>query len=178
MAQQLEQRVKTLEYEIKILKNEVQRTLLDIQEQILIHYYPSLRTEESAPTKGVEQSMSSVQEKRQMLGAAASPPGPPGPPSPPKVNIMALSEWVSNTAQKIGKERITRLIPVCARKGILTPDIEKSLLRLTGFITEDEPSGPVAINDVLAALVSMNELLGRASDVDEALSVIEEAHLG
>ncbi len=28
---ELEQRVKTLEYEIKILKNEVQRTLLDIQ---------------------------------------------------------------------------------------------------------------------------------------------------
>ena len=175
MAQQLEQRVKTLEYEIKILKNEVQRTLLDIQEQILIHYYPSLRTEETATPKGVEQSMASIKEKRQQVGAAASPPSPP---SPPRVDVMALSEWVSSTAQKIGKERITRLIPVCARKGILTPDIEKSLLRLTGFITEDEPSGPVAINDVLAALVNMNELLGRASDVDEALSVIEEAHLG
>ena len=175
MAQQLEQRVKTLEYEIKILKNEVQRTLLDIQEQILIHYYPSLRTEETATPKGVEQSMASIKEKRQQVGAAASPPSPP---SPPRVDVMALSEWVSNTAQKIGKERITRLIPVCARKGILTPDVEKSLLRLTGLVTEDEPSGPVAVNDVLAALVSMNELLGRASDVDEALSVIEEAHLG
>lgn len=175
MAQQLEQRVKTLEYEIKILKNQVQRALLDIQEQILIHYYPSLRTEETATPKGIKQSMTSVQKKRQQMGAAASPPSPP---SPPQVDVMALSEWVSSTAQKIGKERITKLIPVCAGKGILTPDVEKSLLRLTGLVTEDEPSEPVAVNDVLAALVSMNELLGRASDVHEALSIIEEAHLG
>jgi len=51
----LEQKVKTLEYEIKILKNEIQRTLMDIQEQVLIHYYPSLRTEELAPTEGTIQ---------------------------------------------------------------------------------------------------------------------------
>jgi hypothetical protein len=169
MAQQLEQRVKTLEYEIKILKNQVQRALLDIQEQILIHYYPSLRTEESAPTKGDERSMASAREKGQLMGTAAS---------PPTVDVMALSEWVSSTAQKIGKERLTKLIPACTRKGILTPDVEKSLLRLTGLVADGEPSGPVAINDILAALVSINELLGRASDVDEALSVIEEAHLG
>jgi len=175
VAQQLEQRVKTLEYEIKILKNQVQRTLLDIQEQILVHYYPSLRTEELAPTEVIEQSMASVQEKRQMLGETASPPSPP---SPPQVDVMALSDWVSNTAQKIGTERITKLIPVCASKGILTPDLEKSLLRLAGLVTEDEPPKRVTVNDVLAALVSMNELLGRASDVDEALSIIEEANLG
>ena len=46
---ELDARVKALEYELKILKNEVQRTLLDIQEQILIHYYPSLRAEDSTP---------------------------------------------------------------------------------------------------------------------------------
>ena len=50
---ELDARVKALEYELKILKNEVQRTLLDIQEQILIHYYPSLRSEDTAPPADV-----------------------------------------------------------------------------------------------------------------------------
>jgi hypothetical protein len=45
---QLEQRVKSLEYEMKILKNQLQRALLDIQEQILIHEYPELRGERRA----------------------------------------------------------------------------------------------------------------------------------
>lgn len=45
---ELEQRVKTLEQEIKILKGQIQRTLLDVQEQLLIHYHPSLRTAESS----------------------------------------------------------------------------------------------------------------------------------
>lgn len=66
----LEQRVKALEYEMKILKNEVQRTLLDIQEQVLVHYYPSLRTEELVPT----QAMESIREKKRQLGKASNPP--------------------------------------------------------------------------------------------------------
>jgi len=54
---ELEQRVKTLEYEMKLLKNEVQRTLLDIQEQVLVHYYPALRTEEEKPSEGTIQAI-------------------------------------------------------------------------------------------------------------------------
>lgn len=38
----LENRVQELEEELKVLKNEIQTTLLDIQEQILSHYYPAL----------------------------------------------------------------------------------------------------------------------------------------
>jgi len=55
---------------MKILKNEVQRTLLDIQEQVLVHYYPSLRTEELVPT----QAMEFIREKKQQLGKASNPP--------------------------------------------------------------------------------------------------------
>jgi hypothetical protein len=60
----MEQRVKTLEYEMKILKNEIQQTLLDIQEQILLHYYSSLRTEETAPLDGLRQSVEAIQKKK------------------------------------------------------------------------------------------------------------------
>lgn len=48
----LEDRVKALETELKVLKNEIQTTLLSIQEQVLIHYYPSLRSESPAPAAG------------------------------------------------------------------------------------------------------------------------------
>jgi hypothetical protein len=60
----LERKVKTLEYEMKILKNEIQQTLLDIQEQLLIHYYPSLRTEETSPPEGILRSIEAIQKKK------------------------------------------------------------------------------------------------------------------
>ena len=47
----LETRVETLEHEFKILKNEIERTLLEIQNQVLVHYYPTLRAEDAAPSK-------------------------------------------------------------------------------------------------------------------------------
>ena len=49
----LEKRVETLEHEMKILKNEIESTLLEIQNQILIHYYPTLRAENPSLPKGV-----------------------------------------------------------------------------------------------------------------------------
>jgi len=61
---ELEQRVKTLEYELKILKNEIQRTLLDIQEQVLIHYYPALRSDDSAPPDGTLQAIEAIRSKQ------------------------------------------------------------------------------------------------------------------
>lgn len=45
----LETRVETLEHELNILKNEIEETLLEIQDQVLMHYYPSLRAEDSTP---------------------------------------------------------------------------------------------------------------------------------
>ncbi len=210
--QQLEQRVRSLEYEIKILKNEIQRTLLDIQEQILLHYYPSLRAEESAPAEGAIQSLESLREKRQQPGGAPNLPevnGASGPrtvrqvtledvkaaqaatPVSPEMEasaqpggqddqarIMALSGWVSSTAQKMGGERTAQLIQVCTSKGILAPALEGSLLRLTGLITGDNVPEQVAVNEILSALMKLNNLLGREASVEEALSIIEEANLG
>jgi hypothetical protein len=43
----IESRVEALEQELKILKNEIQSTLLEIREQVLNHYYPELRADET-----------------------------------------------------------------------------------------------------------------------------------
>ncbi len=42
----IETRLEKLEHEFKVLKNEIQATLLEIQEQVLNRYYPALRAEE------------------------------------------------------------------------------------------------------------------------------------
>lgn len=47
----LENRVETLEHDFKILKNEIQTILLEIQEQVLLHYYPELRGEDEVPSE-------------------------------------------------------------------------------------------------------------------------------
>lgn len=200
---ELEQRVKALEYDMKILKNEIQRTLLDIQEQILIHYYPSLRTEETAPSEGIIQALESVRAKRRDLPQEA--PASPikrvsleeiggeqeesnAPDEEPvaaqsttdtdKDIVVRLSGWVSSTARKIGGERTGKLIQAYTNRGIISSELESPLLRLVGLITDDEAPKKVAVNEVLKAVLHLNELLGRDSNAEEALSLIEEAELG
>lgn len=70
---ELEQRVKALEYEVKILKQDLQRVLLEIQEQVLIHYYPSLRADDTKPSDAIVQTVDNLRTKL----AAAPPPAKP-----------------------------------------------------------------------------------------------------
>ena len=209
--ERLEQRVKTLEYEFKILKNEIQRALLDIQEQILVHYYPALRSEQPTPAPEVVQSLGAIQEKRGAKEALAPPvERPAGEPLPvkkvslddvrkareeppaaaevrpstargPKTeppNVMALTEWVNASAAKIGKERATKLLEMVSQKGYLAGDVKDLLVKVCVATASEGPVGKVATNDTLSALLKLNELLGRGTNVEEALSLIDEAKLG
>jgi hypothetical protein len=262
--QRLEQRIKQLEYEFKILKNEIQRTLLDIQEQILVHYYPALRAEEEAPAQEVQQAFESVREKRGTLGGevrvaapsssgampapaplpvqsapapammsmpAAAPAAMPaaatmvampspapvmdttpavkkvsleevrrtrevptgdmemiGAPSPQaaaeatrgmdQASVVALSNWVTTSVAKIGTERTRKLIDVSAQRGFVANEIKDTLVRLAMLGGGMDPGEKVAVNEILNALLKLGELLGRGTNVEEALSVIEEAKLG
>ena len=67
VTKELEQKVKALEYDVKALKSEFQRSLLDMQEQLLIHYYPSLRADDASPTEGVIQSLQQIRQKKAEL---------------------------------------------------------------------------------------------------------------
>lgn len=200
---ELEQRVKALEYEIKILKNEIQRTLLDIQEQILVHYYPALRSEESAPSDGTLQAIEAIRAKQVNLAPPPSVPVPvakkvtldeiratsnataapqpavasPSAPVGDQAVMVKLSGWVSDSAAKLGSERTTKLIQTYIDKGILSIETKDVLLRMASLNKEAAPE-KVAANEILAAILKLDEMLGRAADIEEALAVIEEANLG
>ncbi len=115
---ELEQRVKTLEYEIKILKNEVQRTLLDIQEQVLIHYYPTLRMEETKPSEGTVLTIEQLRARNPAPAAPAVPPAaPPAPSVPPAAPAVASVEAAAPMVKKVSLEEIRQ-----AQKELATED--------------------------------------------------------
>ncbi len=193
---ELEQRVKTLEYEMKILKNEIQRTLLDIQEQVLVHYYPALRTEEAGPSDGTIQAVEALRAK-QVPAPAPAAPAPVAPiveavpaPAAKKVSLdevrsntggagaslPKLLEWVMNSGGKIGGPRTVKVIDIYGRKGYMPADVKSSLMAVASL--NKETPEKVAANDVLNGILELDKLLGRAANPDEALALIEEASLG
>jgi hypothetical protein len=201
---ELDQRVKALEYEIKILKNEIQRTLLDIQEQVLIHYYPTLRSDDSLPPEAIAQAFSAKQAAA-ALPAAGPAPAPAPIPAVKKVSLediraqsepgaaltaaapartgsdqsimVNLSEWVSTNAPKIGGERIGKIVEVCGNKGIIPAETKAVLVRIAS-LSKDAAPDKVPVNEILNTLLKLDGVLGRAADVEEALVLIEEAGLG
>ena len=82
----LEDRVRELEEELKVLKNEIQTTLLDIQEQILSHYYPSLY-----PSANKEANLAQVSVARQAAETGVYPPTPPTPAAVPSAPAQAAA---------------------------------------------------------------------------------------
>jgi hypothetical protein len=199
MLVELEQRVKTLEYEMKILKNEVQKTLLDIQEQVLIHYYPTLRTEETKPSEGLVQAIEALRSKQAKLEEAPDPPAAkkvtlnemrggaarPVQASPTfaangaldQAAMIKLSGWASDSAAKIGKERTGKLVTLCGSRGILTPEVRDVLLRVASSSKAAAP-GKTSANDMVGVILKLDELLGRAADVEEARGLVGQVNLG
>ena len=202
---ELEKRVLAFEYEIKILKNEIQRVLLDVQEEILIHYYPSLETEEDASSQGIMPFLESTHDSLEMTSEppetptpivikpttleairsqAATAPSPEeqGPPQRQAADspaaILELSSWVSSSVETMGAERTSRLVETCSVRGLLDPDTKDVLLRLVSMSRGGESPEIVAVNEVLGLVLKLSELLGSDTDIDKVLSLIEEAGLG
>ncbi|MBI4671089.1 MAG: hypothetical protein HY741_05415 [Chloroflexi bacterium] len=232
---ELEQRVKALEYEMKVLKSEIQRTLLDIQEQILVHYYPALRTEETGVPESAVQTVEALRarpsgpdgdsgasraakpdgldaargaaEQNQPLAVRVSEPGNSAPqPEPartetpaPKVRQVTLDEvrstqvetlspettsqmsrlleWALNGAAQIGLERLKPLIQQAAKQKILSPDLQDVLIRIAPLNRRTAPD-TVGMREVIQVITQLDVILGRPTDIQEALALIEEAKIG
>jgi hypothetical protein len=110
---------------------------LDIQEQVLLYYYPALRTEESSPSEGPVQAIEALRSRQ-------AKPEAPNPSVAKKITLdeahrgaarlvqatpafaangaldqaamLKLSGWASDSAAKIGKERTGKLVTLCGRR--------------------------------------------------------------
>lgn len=69
---QLEQRIATLENEVKTLKDEVRRILLDIQEQLLIHYDLS-PSDDSVLSQDTQDALAAIRRKQATLSDTDAP---------------------------------------------------------------------------------------------------------
>ncbi len=154
----MEQRVKTLEQEMKILKNQIQKTLLDVQEQVLLRHHPSLRSAEGngngnghaaatnnkladinyqddpptpAPTPLVRQV--SLADLRSAAAPANTPPLTTGPD-----NFAALATWVAESVSQVGAERTRKILALRAAASGIPPHIHDTLNELITLYNDDE----------------------------------------
>jgi hypothetical protein len=211
---EIEERLKILEGEMKILKNEIQSALLDIQEQILSHYYPVLRAEEIAPPASVKESYEGIrtEQKRRDAAKESREEEAPTRPKTKKVSldeirakatvveeepfpleeigaeaaaeeeretdpgiVVELAAWLNDSVEKIGGDRISRLIDGYAAEEFITSDVEDILTGLIALNGDGEPPGEVKMTDTLDVILKLNKILKvKKADVALALSFIEE----
>lgn len=207
-----EDRLRALEDEVGVLKDQIRHTLLEIQEQVLIHYYPDLRAQAAAPPDvalpslrrgGAGQSgrsLSGVQRVSvQGQEGAASPDGPD--PSAGDglhlplgaeaqaapleageggkwATVTALLSWASNSVERIGRERTTKAIEICARGGYLDAQVKETLLQLIALSDDERRVEQVSVRIVRDVLAELNEALGQAPDAAAANWLLEEVSIG
>lgn len=90
----LEQRVQQLEQELEILKNQIQTTLLEIQDRMLTQTYPMLRTAEDRPSTPA---------------AASATPTPQPQPNTPRPPLLAVPDEPSDGDVKVRRVNLEEL---------------------------------------------------------------------
>lgn len=159
----LEERVDLLEAEFKILKNQIQGVLLDIQEQVLVHYYPLLRSYdddtglEDADT-GVAVVVGAVNTGVSLEAATPQKSSPvptqpaeiPGVATSPDVDVemtgaavasgipwetfTQMLDWVYEMVGKIGAERTRKAVELYVRKEGLSSEVRDTLFQLIALL--------------------------------------------
>ena len=89
------------------------------------------------------------------------------------VTIAGLTQWVTDTVKRLGREKTETILDISEIVGLLTPELKNILVR---FIerTSDEYNGNATIRDYIASLVELEKLLGMNIKSDEMalLSII------
>jgi len=185
----LEDRVKTLELELKVLKNEIQVTMLEIQEQVLLRYHPALRAGgEDAGRRGREganrgsealfQGQNGTAGDGEVVVQEVIQTAPAANAQVNRANFTDLVEWVSRSAEEIGVDRTNRVLEIYTDGGYLTAGQKEILMQLMALSDEDSEPERVSIKEMLNVLLELNKLLGYEGDVSETLSLIQEQSVG
>lgn len=181
---ELERRVKTLEQEMKILKNQIQTTLREIQEQILIHYYPSLRSD-SYMEKPKEAAPAPVSEEAEDHGTFAS---------KPKVKMVSLDEirqrksqaataqtetengtgrleqtigndmaelahWMGESVVELGPEKTARMIEMKVEDGSISPAAKDKLFQLLDMLGDGNVDRGI-VKEIVEAFLRLQKFSG------------------
>lgn len=180
----LEDRIKVLEDEIAILKGQIHTTLLEIHEQILNHYYPELRADNSGlpeapgstrPARALgfvglqrvtlEDPAPAAAEQDQARAATAQ--ATPRPDSENRASwpvVVQLMKWASDSVERIGAERTAKALEICAQGGCLAPGIQDMLLRFIALSDEGTAPATVGLRAIAEALSELNDILGSAAE--------------
>jgi hypothetical protein len=169
---EIEQRVKTLEYEMRILKNEINRTITEIQEHILAQYTAQAAQAAAAakpPEAAPVLKPASLTEIHQVQGELAD--------EEQQALLKRLEAWAKGNIERVGSGRVGRLVTLFDERGFLQNAERRLLVELVA--THDD-NGPIKapLTQVLDMVLKLNELVGRTADGEEALQIIEEANLG
>jgi hypothetical protein len=169
---ELEQRVKTLEYEMRIIKNEIQQTLNEVQEQISAQYKANAaqaaanKLAESQTPALKKASLADIQAAQNEILAEEE-----------REHLRHLEAWAFGNIERLGSGRVGRLVTLFTERGYLREVEQKLLIALIASQGDNGPS-KAPLTQVLDAVLKLDGLVKRAEDGDEALQIIEEANLG
>lgn len=166
----LEERVKQLENELKLLKNEVQRTLLDIKEQLIGGYlalpqHPSARRAQEKTSGGQERPNPPVPEKEAKLLEG-------GGDSVDLSTVITLGSWLMERARKFGTDHMMAVLELYGLTGRLPAKTKEPLAQLIRS-HERYKDSDLSPQDYTALLQELNDMLaGSATNRNELLNLL------
>ena len=188
----VEHRVKVLEDELKILKNQIQNTLLDIQGELSILG----STEKQAVASSLALESLSVNEMQNAVGVAVAPTSisrsaqanvrevatptlrtgtpaslSPGPSQSVDLAMFArLLTWVKTTVDQVGSEAVRQALDVAATSGQLPAVMQASLQTL---LPPADGHTKADIGTVLPVYMELNALLAPGAQMTGPVTLME-----
>jgi hypothetical protein len=114
--------------------------------------------------EGIMHSLESISEERKEVPENALTPPEEQPSSraekvgrPP---FTELAGWVSDSVERIGRERTREAIEIYARGGYLAPEVKDILLQLISLSDEEGPPEKVGMEEMLDIFVKLDKVLG------------------
>jgi len=191
-----EQRVKVLEEEVSVLKNEIKAVLLYLNHQNpFAHGGASLGNDNELPLdEGPEERVQSVEvvrlpvRKVEKVGSEEAEPEeeltPMCPVNSPDearcqrsrdkskvdlITIAGLTQWVDQATVRIGKERAEVVVEIGYMMGHLSSGFKEVLVRLVRLSPSEHANERVTGVDYLAVLVQLEGLLGQNTQPETAI---------
>jgi len=200
----IEDRIKALEDESKVLKNVIQATLLDIQKEILTHYYASEPSEGEAtagnagwqrerstgmpspegvrPSKDNEKASGTMAEAGGELPFRSTATGQ-------ELDHVCLQDreiwatvaklliWLSESVSELGRERVAKTIKMYGAYGYISPEMQKVLMALIAFSREETQPEQFGLKHLLEKLAELSNILsigGQPVNLNHILALVEE----